>query len=109
MNRSQWLIILLLWGSVTGCAGRVSTQQVEERVGKQVTVQGEVTEHAPFLQGGGYKLEDEVGTVWVMSEETLPPLGTSVSVTGLVKEETVSDDDTSLKDVYLIEAKRNDE
>ena len=53
--------------------------------GSEIRIQGTVAQIAPFVNGGAYKITDSTGSVWVITETSLPISGTTVQVGGEVK------------------------
>lgn len=93
----QLLTLVLLLGMLSGCMslssklGRQPTiaQVQSQRANTAVEVSGTVIQQAPFLQGGGYALQDKTGIVWVLTDRDLPELETKVIITGVVQAELV--------------------
>lgn len=95
--KGQLLTLVLLLGGLSGCIslpsklGRQPTiaQVQSQRANTEVQLSGIVVQQAPFLQGGGYALQDKTGTVWVLTDRDLPELETKVSITGVIQAELV--------------------
>lgn len=51
-----------------------------------VTVRGNVTNQAGVLGVGAYELKDDSGAIWIVTNQGLPPLQTTVTVRGAAKE-----------------------
>lgn len=71
--------------------------------GKTVYVRGKVIHRSPFLGSAAYQLEDETGSLWVFSDNPLPPQGTEVFIKGKIKQETLPTEERELGEFYLIE------
>lgn len=50
-----------------------------------VNLQGKINTQAPLLEQRAYELQDSTGSIWVVTREPLPALGTQVKVTGKVR------------------------
>ncbi len=53
---------------------------------KQVEVQGEVVESYSIVGRGAYRIQDDTGELWVVSDRGVPREGARVSVKGKVRE-----------------------
>ena len=51
----------------------------------EIRIQGTVAQIAPFVNGGAYKITDATGSVWVITETSLPASGAKVQVGGQLK------------------------
>ena len=71
--------------------------------GRTVYVRGKVIHRSPFLGSAAYQLEDETGSLWVFSDNPLPPQGTEVFIKGKIKQETLPIEERELGEFYLIE------
>lgn len=71
-----------------------------------VQVKGTVVGQAPLLAGALYQLQDDSGTIWVLSAESAPPEATTVSVVGTVQMEAIAVEGIDISDVYLRETSR---
>lgn len=77
-----------------------------EQNGDTVHVQGTVIGRAPLLSSSLYQVQDESGTVWVLSAEPLPPEAASVQVVGTLQVEPISVDGIDISDFYIRETSR---
>jgi outer membrane lipoprotein-sorting protein len=87
-----FLLLFILAASVfSGCIGqeKISTilQNPEKYEGKIVTIKGKVTEimSIPLISQGFYKVEDNTGTIWVVTKSGTPSKGKEVTITGKVE------------------------
>ena len=98
MIRKAGLFLLLLVAAsvlvLTGCPDRTSIADIEANPSKyenkQVAVAGTVKDSygvsipGTNIRGGAYKIDDGTGSIWVISEETVPPRGVRIGVKGRV-------------------------
>ncbi|MCU0553135.1 MAG: hypothetical protein MUC48_27715 [Leptolyngbya sp. Prado105] len=65
---------------------KVKANQVNEKRDRIVQVQGQIKAQAPLMGGKrAYEVQDETGSVWVVTQQMLPATGTQVNVQGKVK------------------------
>ena len=50
--------------------------------GSRVTIQGTVSQTAPFLNGGAYEVTDSTGRIWVITNAPLPKQGSKLQIAG---------------------------
>lgn len=91
-NNFSFILLFMLTASIfSGCIGqeKISTilQNPDKYEGKIVTIKGTVTEiiTIPLLSQGIYKVEDNTGTIWVVTKTGTPSKGKEVTVTGKVE------------------------
>lgn len=70
---------------------------------KQGTVflQGQVATRAPFLEAGAYKLQDETGGIWVITQQTVPNVGDQVVIKGQLQFQSVPVSGQELGEVFV--------
>ena len=73
---------------------------------KAVQIQGTVVQQAPLLTGGLYQVQDESGTIWVLSAEAAPAIASNVSVVGTLTVEAIAVEGIDISDFYLSEMSR---
>lgn len=76
---------------ITACPQRTSISNIERNpakyVGKEVAVAGRVTNSFGIsLLGGIYKLDDETGSIWVLTNRSVLSKGARVGVKGRVQD-----------------------
>ena len=88
--------ITLAFGAlfIAGCPQRVSIADIEANPAKyqnkEIVIAGTVKDSYGIsipgtpVQGGAYKIDDGTGTIWVISERTVPTKGTQIGVKGLI-------------------------
>ena len=90
-NIAILLLFVLAALLFSGCIGqeKISTilQNPEKYEGKIVTIKGKVTEvlSIPLISQGFYKVEDNTGTIWVVTKTGAPSKGNEVTITGKVE------------------------
>ncbi|MEM6714132.1 MAG: hypothetical protein AAF622_03585 [Cyanobacteria bacterium P01_C01_bin.147] len=71
-----------------------------------VHIKGTVIKQAPLLAGSLYQVQDEDGTVWVLSSESPPAVDVSVNVVGTLQVEAIAVEGIDISDFYLRETSR---
>ena len=71
-----------------------------------VQIKGTVIRGAPLLAGALYEVQDDSGTVWVLSAESSPSASAMVSVVGTVQVEAIAVEGIDISDFYLRETSR---
>jgi len=106
----QGILLCLLIGGLIGCNNAIQNNltqinqlQESSEAGKEVYVQGQVSDPVSLLDTGAYQLQDSTGNIWVFTNETLPNEGDEVTIKGQVKYESISVGDFELGEVYLLE------
>ncbi len=73
-----------------------------------IYLQGTVVDSAPFMDNGSYQLQDETGTVWVLTNGTLPKPGDAITIKGQVEYQSISIGDQDLGELYIVEVEQLD-
>lgn len=69
-----------------------------------VVVTGTVARQVPLLEGWLYLLQDETGSLWVMTQRpAAPEVGERATVEGLVRYETIAVEAIDASEIYLEE------
>ena len=95
VNRGVLLTVVLLVGLfVVACPERRTVRDIEANPSKyydkEVTVVGIVRDSYGVsvpgtpIRGGAYKVDDGTGSIWVVTENTVPVKGTEIGVSGRV-------------------------
>ncbi len=84
-------LILAVGLLITACPQRTSIANIESNpskyAGKEVAVAGRVTNSfGVALLGGVYKVDDETGSIWVLTNRSVPSKGARVGVKGRVQD-----------------------
>jgi hypothetical protein len=88
--RRKLLITTLILALMTACAQTVAIKEIVERprdyAGKEVTIEGEVTDAFSLLAIKYFTVSDGSGKIAVFSDKPLPRRGDKIKVTGKVEE-----------------------
>lgn len=123
-NRSlpKFACILLLLVALSGCQQRWNSNLVvgflgqphtvaqlkgSDRLPRNVKIQGVVTDLAPMLNQGAYRIEDDTGAVWVFTEAPLPQLGENLAIRGELNFQSIEVESAEAGQYYLVEYERN--
>ncbi len=68
-----------------------------------IYLKGQVATRAPFLANGAYKLQDATGTIWVITNQTLPNVGDEVLIEGQLQFQSIPVGGQELGEVYVQE------
>ena len=71
-----------------------------------IRLEGEVVDRAPFLDSGSYQLQDETGTVWVLTNGPLPQTGEMVQITGKVTYQSIRVGGQDVGELYILEVEK---
>lgn len=78
----------------------------QKKDGARVYLQGKVTHKAPFLGSGAYQLEDDTGSVWIVTTAPLPPIGEAVVIRGKVQYQSLPLAEQDWGEFYILELKQ---
>jgi hypothetical protein len=99
---SKFKILLLL--VLTGCAATIATSDLQNQPLEQpVQVKGKVITVAPMINQSAYEIQDDRGTVWILTKKQPPKLDSEVSATGKLKFESIQVEGEEIADRYLEE------
>ncbi len=104
----------LLLGGLCGCGpmamlvGNVPVTSISELqqardANSTVYLEGTVGSRAPFLGAGAYQLQDATGSIWVLTDRTLPLQGEEVKIKGNVAYQSIPVAGKELGEVYIKE------
>ncbi len=69
---------------------RVKIKEVGSKRDRIVQIQGKINAQAPLMGGQrAYEVQDETGSVWVVTQRAIPPTGSPVMVQGKVRLEKI--------------------
>lgn len=77
----------------------INRQQIKEKV----YLKGQVEATAPLLKRGAYKLEDEKGSIWIVTTQKLPQLGDILLIEGRVEYRDIPLGETNQEERYVQE------
>ena len=69
-----------------------------------VTIRGRVGKHAPFLNSSAYEVQDDSGSLWVVTTQPAPASGTKVLLKGQVRYQSIPLAGKEVGEVYLEES-----
>ena len=75
----------------------------ENQVDKTVSVSGEVVQRAALLEGWMYQVQDETGSLWVLTNRSAPEVGEMATVEGSIRYEPIVVGEIDAGEVYLEE------
>ncbi len=117
MANAKLLILALLFLGMLGITGCPATlpplgsPATIDRIhadhqGQSVRLVGTVTQRAMFLQGGAYQLQDESGSIWVLTQQPVPEVGDRLSIQGEITYDAIAVQGQELGEVYIDERDR---
>ena len=113
LRKISLAILTLLLGGILGCDrfGYTSLLEIDEleqqRLGSKVYLKGTVGDRATFLGSAAYQLKDKTGTIWVITEQSIPPLGTQILLKGQLKYKSIPvGEEQDVGEFYVIEHKQ---
>lgn len=74
-----------------------------------IYLEGKVVDRAPFMDSGSYQLQDETGTIWVLTDENLPQTGEQIIIKGKVAYQSIAIDGQDLGELYIVEVEKVEE
>ena len=117
-------ILSLIIGGLIGCTplnylglaqpsitpiGELIPQTTTENASKEqqlIYLEGKVVDRAPFVDSGSYQLQDETGTVWVLTNGELPQTGETVQITGKVTYQSIPMGSQDVGELYILEIEK---
>ncbi len=113
-------ILALILGVLIGCAHlgnlgnlpinlrkrnvlEISDLQQKQDLDSTVYLQGKVVKIVPFLDSGAYQLQDDTGSIWVFTTNSLPAEGDRLVVKGEIQYQKITQPDRELGEFYLKE------
>lgn len=78
----------------------------QKKLGRKVYVTGKVKEIVPLINTAGYRLQDDTGSVWVITSHSLPTLGAEITIEGRIKIQDIKVNDKNLSEFYLVELQK---
>jgi hypothetical protein len=74
-----------------------------------VVIQGIVANYAPFLDSAAYRVQDESGSIWIRTNNPLPPTGKKVIIRATLNRESIQVASQQLQELYLVELEQLEE
>ncbi len=85
---------------------RIQDIQVATRRDMPVQLQGKIGKRVPLLDGIVYELQDGTGTIWVLTQEPLPPSGDTVVIQGKLRQQTIQLNHRTQTSTYVEQEKQ---
>jgi len=93
-------------GSLGGSVTKIGDIQRRQKTDARVHIQGQVTNRAPFLTNGAYRLQDGSGAIWVIADQNLPNVGDELTIEGQLQYQSIPIGGQDLGEVYVLEQKQ---
>lgn len=91
-------IPVLQSGSQTVAIGSVQTPDL---IQQPVALRGTVQQRVPILGGWLYQLQDETSRIWVMTQQSPPEVGSTITIEGSVQYKSISNGEIDQGEYYL--------
>ena len=75
----------------------------KKKSGRTIYVRGKVIHRSPFLGNAAYQLQDDTGSLWVLTSQSLPDKGDEVFIRGKIQRESLLIKEQELGGLYLVE------
>ena len=75
----------------------------DAQVNETITVSGKIAQKSPVLEGWLYQVQDETGSLWVLTDRDAPEVGESVTVEGAIRYEPIVVGEIDASEFYLEE------
>ncbi len=96
----KFLLLIFL----TSCAATIPSSDLQNQpLGQSVQIKGKVITVAPMINQAAYEIQDDRGTVWILTKKKPPQLDSETTATGKVKFESIQVEGEELADRYLEE------
>lgn len=117
-NRLLILVALVgLWGCNSLDLGALGLQfpgnvksvqdlQSEPAIGSTVYLRGQVGDRVPLVEAQVYQLQDETGSIWVVTSNPLTQSGDRIAVQGSIRFESIPLAGQEMGEVYIEEQNR---
>lgn len=89
-----------------GNVSKIGDIQKRQKTDARVYLQGQVTNRAPFLTNGAYRLQDGSGAIWVIADQNLPNVGDELKIEGQLQYQSIPIGGQDLGEVYVLEQKQ---
>lgn len=84
----------------------VSQKQEDAEKNKNVTINGIVKKIVPLAGSIAYQVEDNTGTIWVVSENKPPQIGSKIVIKGIREYQSIPIGEQELGEYYVVETKK---
>ncbi|AFZ44743.1 nucleic acid binding OB-fold tRNA/helicase-type [Halothece sp. PCC 7418] len=77
--------------------------ELDRKMGTSVYVQGIVRDRAPLLNQTAYQLQDDTGQIWVITTDSAPESGQTVTIQAKIKSTSIVLHQQRAQELYLQE------
>ncbi|NEO30295.1 MAG: hypothetical protein F6K36_07605 [Symploca sp. SIO3C6] len=84
----------------------ISEIQENQKAEGIIYLEGQVAKQAPFLAAGAYELQDPTGSIWVITNHTLPEIDEEILIQGQLKFQSIPLGGQDFGEVYIQEQQR---
>ncbi|NEP01460.1 MAG: hypothetical protein F6K58_22945 [Symploca sp. SIO2E9] len=84
----------------------ISEIQENQKAEGIIYLEGQVANQAPFLATGAYELQDPTGSIWVITNHTLPEIDDEILIQGQLKFQSIPLGGKDFGEVYIQEQQR---
>ena len=89
---------------LTSCTPAVEISTLNSQsINQSVTVTGTVVTIAPMLNQVVYEMEEKGQSIWILTRQTPPKLGSKVTVSGQIRFESIAPDNIEIAHLYIEE------
>lgn len=89
---------------LTSCTPSVEISTLNaQSINQSVTVTGTVVTIAPMLNQVVYEMEEKGQSIWILTRQTPPKLGSRVTVSGKIRFESIAPDNVEMAHLYIEE------
>lgn len=93
-------------GNLSANVTTISEIQENQKADGIIYLEGQVANQAPFLAAGAYELQDPTGSIWVITNRTLPKIDDEILIQGQLKFQSIPLAGQDLGEVYIQEQQR---
>lgn len=85
----------------------VSVAEISQRRGDRIiSLKGRVIARVPFIDSGSYQIQDDTGTVWILTKNPLPNIGEEVTIKGQVEYQPIPIGGQDIGEFYVLELEK---
>jgi uncharacterized protein YdeI (BOF family) len=82
---------------------KIQTLQRQQKLDRVVYVQGNVLRQVPLVQKQAYEIQDQTGSIWIVTQKRAPQSGAAVLVKGKVRYQQIPIGSQDLGEIYIEE------
>ena len=109
-NVQQFKMLILVSISLVSCSFKQNAIAIKDinakKSEKVVRVEGTVKKIVPLISNGSYELQDNTGSIWVITSSNLPIVGTEITIRGKVQQKDITVEAKNLSEFYLVELQK---